>query len=51
MLQGDLSQLLESTGGAAFTTTAAGEIRSWNGAAEGLFGYCASRARIVCRAA
>ncbi len=44
MLQGDLFKLLESTGDAAFTTTDAGEIRSWNGAAEKLFGYSASRA-------
>ncbi len=44
MLQGDLFKLLESTSDAAFTTTATGEIRSWNGAAERLFGYPASRA-------
>lgn len=41
MLERELFALLEHTGDAAYTVTAAGEICSWNGAAEQLFGYTA----------
>jgi PAS domain S-box-containing protein len=42
MLEPELFELLEHTADAAYTVTAAGEIRSWNTAAERLFGYAAS---------
>lgn len=38
----DLAALLERTADAAFTVTLEGEIRSWNHAAERLFGYPAA---------
>jgi PAS domain S-box-containing protein len=41
MLEHELFALLEHTGDAAYTVTAAGEICSWNRAAERLFGYSA----------
>jgi PAS domain S-box-containing protein len=42
MLEPELFALLERTADAAYTVTAAGEIRSWNAAAERLFGYRAT---------
>ena len=42
MLETELFALLERTADAAYTVTDAGEICSWNGAAEALFGYPAS---------
>ena len=42
MLEPELFALLEQTADAAYTVTDAGEICSWNGAAERLFGYPAS---------
>ena len=42
MLETELFALLEQTADAAYTVTDAGEICSWNGAAERLFGYSAS---------
>lgn len=42
MLEGELFALLEQTADAAYTVTEAGEIRSWNVAAERLFGYAAA---------
>jgi PAS domain S-box-containing protein len=39
MLETELFALLERTADAAYTVTAGGEICSWNGAAERLFGY------------
>ena len=39
MLEAELFALLERTADAAYTVTEDGEIRSWNGAAEELFGY------------
>jgi PAS domain S-box-containing protein len=39
MLETDLFALLEQTGDAAYTVTEAGDICSWNRAAERLFGY------------
>ena len=39
MLEPELFALLEHTGDAAYAVTAGGEIRSWNKAAERLFGY------------
>jgi PAS domain S-box-containing protein len=42
MLESDLFALLEHTGDAAYSVTADGEIRSWNGAARQLFGHAAT---------
>ncbi|MGI8403121.1 MAG: PAS domain S-box protein [Gemmatimonadaceae bacterium] len=42
MLESELFALLEHTADAAYTVTDAGEICSWNSAAERLFGYPAS---------
>jgi PAS domain S-box-containing protein len=42
MLETELFALLERTADAAYTVTEGGEICSWNGAAERLFGYSAS---------
>lgn len=42
MLEPELFALLEQTADAAYTVTSDGEICSWNGAAERLFGYPAS---------
>lgn len=42
MLETELFTLLEQTADAAYTVTEGGEICSWNGAAERLFGYLAS---------
>lgn len=42
MLESELFALLEQTADAAYTVTEHGEIRSWNRAAEQLFGYPAS---------
>lgn len=42
MLETELFALLEQTADAAYTVTESGEICSWNGAAERLFGYPAS---------
>jgi PAS domain S-box-containing protein len=42
MLESDLFALLEQTADAAYTVTEDGEICSWNGSAERLFGYAAS---------
>lgn len=42
MLENELFALLEQTADAAYTVTDAGEICSWNGGAERLFGYSAS---------
>ena len=42
MLESELFALLEQTADAAYTVTERGEICSWNGAAERLFGYPAS---------
>lgn len=42
MLETELFALLEHTADAAYTVTDGGEIRSWNRAAEQLFGYPAS---------
>ncbi len=42
MLETELFALLENTADAAYTVTEDGEICSWNGAAERLFGYAAS---------
>src|ERR1700758_5124358 len=42
MLETELFALLEQTADAAYTVTEGGEICSWNGAAERLFGYPAS---------
>ena len=42
MLETELFALLERTADAAYTVTEGGEICSWNGAAERLFGYPAS---------
>ena len=39
MLESELFALLEQTADAAYAVTDAGEICSWNGAAERLFGY------------
>jgi PAS domain S-box-containing protein len=39
MLESELFALLEHTADAAYTVTTGGEICSWNGAAERLFGY------------
>jgi PAS domain S-box-containing protein len=39
MLETELFSLLEHTADAAYTVTEDGEICSWNGAAESLFGY------------
>ena len=44
MHEGPLASLLEGTADAAFTVDAQGEIRTWNKAAEKLFGYPASLA-------
>ena len=44
MLQDELFEILEETADAAFCVNQQGEIRSWNGAAEKLFGYSASEA-------
>jgi PAS domain S-box-containing protein len=43
MLEPELFDLLEHTADAAYTVTEAGEICSWNRAAEGLFGYPANQ--------
>ncbi len=42
MLEPELFALLEQTADAAYTVTEGGEICSWNGAAEQLFGYPAN---------
>src|SRR5690242_19779721 len=42
MLETELFALLEQTADAGYTVTEGGEICSWNGAAERLFGYRAS---------
>ena len=42
MLERQLAELLEGTTDAAFTVDLQGEIRTWNKAAENLFGYPAS---------
>jgi PAS domain S-box-containing protein len=42
ILEAELFALLEQTADAAYTVTEGGEICSWNGAAEDLFGYSAS---------
>jgi len=42
MLESELFALLEQTADAAYTVTEGGEICSWSGAAERLFGYPAS---------
>jgi PAS domain S-box-containing protein len=42
ILEAELFALLEQTADAAYTVTDGGEICSWNGAAEELFGYTAS---------
>ena len=42
ILEPELFALLEQTADAAYTVTESGEICSWNGAAERLFGYSAS---------
>lgn len=42
MLETELFALLEQTANAAYTVTEGGEICSWNGSAERLFGYAAS---------
>jgi PAS domain S-box-containing protein len=42
ILEAELFALLEQTADAAYTVTDGGEICSWNGAAEALFGYSAS---------
>jgi PAS domain S-box-containing protein len=42
MLETELFALLEHTADAAYAVTEGGEIRSWNAAAERLFGYPAS---------
>ena len=44
MLEPELFALLERTSDAAYSVTAEGEIRSWNGAAVRLFGYSAEEA-------
>ncbi len=44
MLETELFALLECTAEAAYTVTVSGEICSWNGAAERLFGYRAAAA-------
>ena len=44
MLERQLAELLEGTTDAAFTVDLQGEIRTWNKAAENLFGYPASPA-------
>ena len=44
MLDRELFALLEHTADAAYTVTVDGEIRSWNAAAERLFGYPATEA-------
>ena len=49
MLEAELFALLERTADAAYTVTEGGEIRSWNAAAERLFGYRA--AEVLARAA
>ena len=43
ILEAELFALLEQTTDAAYTVTDGGEICSWNGAAEELFGYSASQ--------
>lgn len=43
MLERELFALLEQTGDAAYCVTPDGEIRSWNAAAERLFGYTAAQ--------
>jgi PAS domain S-box-containing protein len=43
MLETELFALLEQTADAAYTVSEGGEICSWNGAAERLFGYPASQ--------
>jgi PAS domain S-box-containing protein len=47
MIESELFALLEQTADAAYTVTERGEIRSWNQAAEQLFGY--SRAEVLGR--
>lgn len=44
MLEQQLTQLLEGTTDASFTVDLQGEIRTWNKAAENLFGYPAASA-------
>lgn len=44
MLEGQLAELLEGTSDTAFAADLQGEIRTWNRAAEKLFGYPASYA-------
>ena len=41
MLESELFALLEHTADAAYAVTVAGEVRSWNTAAERMFGYSA----------
>jgi PAS domain S-box-containing protein len=43
MLETELFALLEQTADAAYTVTEGGEICSWNGAVERLFGYADDR--------
>jgi PAS domain S-box-containing protein len=47
ILETELFALLEQTADAAYTVTDCGEICSWNGAAERLFGYPAGE--VLCR--
>ena len=42
MLETELFALVEQTADAAYTVTESGEICSWNGSAERLFGYPAA---------
>ena len=44
MLESQLAELLEGTSDAAFAANLQGEVRTWNKAAERLFGYPASHA-------
>ena len=50
MLERELAELLEGTADAAFAVDLQGEIRTWNRAAEKLFGYPASFVigKVVC---
>ena len=43
-MESELFAILESTADAAYAVTEGGEIRSWNAAAERLFGYSAGQA-------
>jgi PAS domain S-box-containing protein len=42
MLENELFALLEHTADAAYSVSADGEVRSWNAAAEAMFGYAAA---------